>query len=188
MSDLRTLAESQARAAERLSEVKLSFSHPVYQYLARRYGLAGPSLHWEPEAVPDAAAWQAFERLAAREGIQIMLWEAPPHPETARRLAALGVDVVVYAPSGDARAAEDWLAGCARTQRNSRTPRNVTEAQCVRASAFRTARSGRGENGPAVAVRDRSGTVLLAELSGGSPPRRAVAHPPPESADTPDQV
>ena len=38
-----------------------------------------------------------------------MLWEAEPLAETERRLAALGVRSVVFAPGGNAPAAGDWL-------------------------------------------------------------------------------
>jgi len=35
-------------------------SHPVYQYLARRYGLNLKAVMWEPETLPSATDWQAL--------------------------------------------------------------------------------------------------------------------------------
>ena len=43
----------------------LLFSHPVYQYLALRYGLNARSLHWEPDAVPSDAEWRRLAVLLA---------------------------------------------------------------------------------------------------------------------------
>jgi zinc transport system substrate-binding protein len=36
-------------------------SHPVYQYLARRYGLNLRSVMWEPEEVPSESQWSELE-------------------------------------------------------------------------------------------------------------------------------
>lgn len=32
-------------------------SHPVYQYLARRYNISLESVMWEPDVLPDRAQW-----------------------------------------------------------------------------------------------------------------------------------
>jgi len=38
-------------------ELPLLASHPVYDYLARRYGLNIKSVHWEPDQVPSRNQW-----------------------------------------------------------------------------------------------------------------------------------
>jgi zinc transport system substrate-binding protein len=50
-------------------------SHPVYQYLARRYGLSLVELHWEPEVVPDEAALGDLKEILAEHPAAVMLWE-----------------------------------------------------------------------------------------------------------------
>ncbi len=108
-SDLAGLDQQLARAATRLADAPILFSHPVYQYLQRRYGLNGRSLHWEPDADPGAAEWRRLEALLRVHPARLMLWEAEPLPATRERLAALGVQAVVFAPCGN-RCGDDWLA------------------------------------------------------------------------------
>jgi zinc transport system substrate-binding protein len=83
-------------------------SHPVYQYLARRYRLDVASLHWEPDSHPDDDAWRALEAILASHPAKLMLWEDEPRPETRARLAALGVAVVVFPPLGNRPASGDF--------------------------------------------------------------------------------
>lgn len=73
-------------------------SHPVYQYLARRYGLNLESVLWEPETVAAEAEWAAFaDRLQAHPA-RWMLWEGEPSAENRRRLGTLGIQSAVYDP------------------------------------------------------------------------------------------
>ena len=83
------------------------FSHPVYQYLQARYGLAGASLHWEPDVLPGPDQWMQFERV--RNGAAWMIWEAEPLAGIAERLAAAGVGVVVVSPIASPPANGDLL-------------------------------------------------------------------------------
>lgn len=77
-------------------------SHPVYEYLAARHGVALRSLHWEPDREPTEAEWQALGELLAEHPARSMLWEAEPLPAVRARLDALGVACEVYAPCGSA--------------------------------------------------------------------------------------
>jgi len=79
-----------------LGEQPILFSHPVYQYLQRRYGLNGVSLHWEPDVEPGTGAWIEFQKLLRQYPATIMLWEAEPLPVTAARLSQQGVRSVVF--------------------------------------------------------------------------------------------
>ncbi len=85
-------------------------SHPVYQYLARRYRLNIGSLHWEPDIHPDDAEWQRLEAILAQHPAKIMLWEGEPTPETRIRLEALGVAIVVFPTLANRPAAGDFAA------------------------------------------------------------------------------
>ena len=71
------LGELDARLAEAtraIGETPLLFSHPVYQYFARRYGLNARSLHWEPDEPPDEPAWRALEELLVEHPARSMIW------------------------------------------------------------------------------------------------------------------
>ena len=79
-----------------LGNQAILFSHPVYQYLQRRYGLNGVSMHWEPDAEPSASAWIEFQKILQQHPAMIMLWEDEPLPSTAARLSELGVQSIVF--------------------------------------------------------------------------------------------
>jgi zinc transport system substrate-binding protein len=106
--ELHRLDRRLAAAAERLAAPPL-YSHPVYEYLDRRYDFGGRSLHWEPDEVPGEREWGVLEELLREQPARLMLWEADPLPETRRRLEALGIDSLVFAPCGN-RCGDDWLA------------------------------------------------------------------------------
>lgn len=73
-------------------------SHPVYQYLERRYRLDLVSLHWEPDEMPAEAEWRRLEGILKNHRARSMLWEADPSGEIAARLASYGVTPVVFDP------------------------------------------------------------------------------------------
>ena len=84
-------------------------SHPVYQYLAARYGLNLRSVHFEPDEMPDRAGWAELRSLLEEHPAGWMLWEAEPLEETAAALRDLGVESVVFAPAGNAGRQGDYL-------------------------------------------------------------------------------
>lgn len=92
------------------SSLLLLASHPVYQYLARRYQLNLQSFMWEPEEVPDKAEWQTIESLLTTYSAQLMLWEADPNAETVNRLKNMGLDTVVFRPMGNRPAKGDFIS------------------------------------------------------------------------------
>ncbi|MCL7961015.1 MAG: zinc ABC transporter substrate-binding protein, partial [marine benthic group bacterium] len=93
-----------------LSGQPLLASHPVYQYLARRYELNLRSLHFELDEAPTAAAWRDLATTMQRHSADWMLWEGPPLEETSARLAGdFGVGSVVFAPTGNRPASGDYL-------------------------------------------------------------------------------
>lgn len=42
-------------------------SHPIYQYLARRYGLNSKSVHWEPGEMPLENEWVELDNILTRD-------------------------------------------------------------------------------------------------------------------------
>ena len=83
------------------SEPPLVASHPVYQYLARRYELDLVSVHFEPDEYPDEGAWERLERILEEHRARWMIWEAEPMERTRARLGELGVMSVVFDPAGN---------------------------------------------------------------------------------------
>jgi zinc transport system substrate-binding protein len=83
---------------EQATDRRFMASHPVYQYLARRYRLDLAVMTWEPHEFPGPEQWQHFNRIRQQQEAGQMLWEAMPLEQTARQLAAAGVAVVVFAP------------------------------------------------------------------------------------------
>lgn len=108
--DLAALDERLTAATHPLRDVPLLFSHPVYGYLIRRYGLNGRSLHFEPDEHPDPSAWRALRELLELHPARWMLWEDEPLQQTRDALRQLGVESVVYAPCGNVTAAGTLLS------------------------------------------------------------------------------
>ncbi len=87
----------------------LLFSHPVYQYLIRRYGLNGVELHWEPDAMPTDRMWHDLARLWEQHPANWMIWESAPLQEIVSRLEASGIRSVVFDPIGNAPEEGNYL-------------------------------------------------------------------------------
>ena len=84
-------------------------SHPVYQYMARRYGLQLRSVTWEPEVQPDDSSWRELQSMLERQASQWMLWEGNPRMETRKGLERLGVQTVLFRPAMNRPATGDFM-------------------------------------------------------------------------------
>ena len=74
------------------------FSHPVYQYLQKRYDMNGKSVHWEPDALPDEALWKELMELLKNHPAKWMIWEGTPLPAITERLSEMDIMSVVFDP------------------------------------------------------------------------------------------
>jgi zinc transport system substrate-binding protein len=92
------------------SGIPLTGSHPVYQYLARRYGLDIQSVHFEPGEMPDPEGWHELERVLESHPAKWMLWEDEPMAETRAKLEELGVESVVFDTCGNKPQEDDFLS------------------------------------------------------------------------------
>ena len=107
--DLQDLDQQfQAAVPEGFSETVFS-SHPVYQYLGRRYGLSLINFHWEPGEMPDAEEWELFDQRVKETGARFMLWEGPPTDEIRARLESIGVTPIVILTGSGFPAEGDFL-------------------------------------------------------------------------------
>ena len=109
--DLTEIDEQIATLVEGSADHKqpLLASHPVYDYLAARYGLSLRSVLWEPETFPDEEQWAELESLLAEHPAEWMIWEGDPLPESVERLRQLGVESVVFDPAGNVPEDGDFL-------------------------------------------------------------------------------
>ena len=101
----RELEELVARKPDTL----LLFSHPVYQYLERRYQLKGRSVHWEPDSPPSEKMWSELDAVLKEHPAKWMIWEGEPLEETRAQLAERGVQSVIFAPCGNRPESGDFL-------------------------------------------------------------------------------
>jgi zinc transport system substrate-binding protein len=106
------LLELDGQLAAALAQHKgqpLLFSHPVYQYLIRRYAIDGYELHWEPDSMPSAAEWRAFDELLKRHPARSMVWEGTPTPEIVTALEQRGIETLVFDPAANEPSDGDYL-------------------------------------------------------------------------------
>ena len=108
--DLLALDERLAAIAAGQHAQPLLASHPVYQYLARRYGLNLQSVLWEPDVMPDAEQWEALQSILQGHAAAWMLWEGDPLPDSVAKLEALGVKSLVFDPCGNTPEQGDFLS------------------------------------------------------------------------------
>ena len=89
--------------------ILLLASHPVYQYLTKRYNLKLQSVHWEPDEAPTAKQWQALDKMLADHESKWMIWEGAPVKESVVNLATRGIQSIVFSPCGNKPNAGDYL-------------------------------------------------------------------------------
>jgi len=109
VAELAALDQRLALAFQGWRSEGVLYSHPVYQYLDARYGLAGRSVTWEPGQDPGKGEWDALAARLAEAPAAVMLWEDEPLPATAGRLRAMGIEPVVFHTGAGPPATGDYL-------------------------------------------------------------------------------
>lgn len=107
--DLQVLDEQFTAAFDALGEQSALFSHPVYQYLARRYAPGAQSVAWEPDEVPDAAALAELRALLAEYPATFMIWEREPYAVTVELLETEGLRSIAVVPGANRPVEGDYL-------------------------------------------------------------------------------
>lgn len=108
-ADLQALDVELADVASALQGRFVLFSHPVYQYLVRRYDLDAASVHFEPGQLPTIQQWKQLDELLARKPSQWMVWEDEPLPEIATMLKERNVGIAVFQPCANVPTEGDYL-------------------------------------------------------------------------------
>ena len=109
--DLTRLYETLKSLCGQHASPPLVASHPVYNYVARRFGWNLKSVQWEPEEMPSDAEWGKLAELLKTHPARHMIWEGPPAPEIATKLKKdHGLDSVVFEPCGNRPEEGDYLS------------------------------------------------------------------------------
>jgi zinc transport system substrate-binding protein len=106
LADIDALDDGYQVQASRLAGRKIIFSHPVYQYFVRRYGMSGQTLHWEPDVMPPPEQWQLLHKIAIKG--TLFIWEAAPSQEVSVRISEMGISSIIIDPAANP-AERDWL-------------------------------------------------------------------------------
>ena len=85
------------------------FSHPVYEYFEKAYGLNGRSVHWEPDQNPTPGQVAELNKLLENHAAKWMIWEAIPIKSVVEVLEAKGIQNVVFDPCGNEPLDSDFL-------------------------------------------------------------------------------
>jgi zinc transport system substrate-binding protein len=97
-------------AAAALEGTPLLGSHPVYQYLAERYGLDLRSVHFEPDEPPSESGWQELREMQQQRTAPLMLWEAEAMEPTRDHLERdFGITSIVFSPCANAPDVDDYM-------------------------------------------------------------------------------
>ncbi len=110
IAELGAMDEGLREVGEALAGAPLLYSHPVYQYLDRAYGLNGVALHWEPDQLPSAADLLELDQLLAGHPARLMLWEDEPLPGTRKQLEDRGIRVLVFRTMGNRPQSGDFTS------------------------------------------------------------------------------
>jgi zinc transport system substrate-binding protein len=110
-NELNELDDGFKAAGKKLAGQPLVFSHPIYQYFSRRYGLNAKSVIWEPGVLPDEESIVELEELLADHAARYLIWEDEPLEQTREILAEkLEIQCVVVCPCFNVREGSvDWL-------------------------------------------------------------------------------
>lgn len=84
-------------------------SHPVFQYLERRYGLKMKSVHWEADAVPSVENLNELAAILKNHPAKWMIWEDDPTEDAIAKLKAIGIQSVTFKTAGNRPEQGDFL-------------------------------------------------------------------------------
>lgn len=107
--ELEALDARMSTLSRRLVQYPLVASHPVYHYMARRYGLNLKSVLWEPGTALDDTALNDLKAILAIHRARWMIWEGEPIKESVEKLGTLGLQSVVFDPCGNVPASGDFM-------------------------------------------------------------------------------
>ena len=107
--DLLALDDQLTAAFSGINEQGILYSHPVYQYLARRFTPAARSLRWEPDVVPGDGDLRQLRDWLADQAARILIWEREPYAVTVELLEKEGLRSIAFDLVANRPASGDYL-------------------------------------------------------------------------------
>ena len=108
--ELAALDAELAGLSARKPGLPLIASHPVYQYLQKKYALNLKSLHWEPDREPGPKQWAELKAMLKDHPAAWMIWEGSPLPKVVKELEDLGVTSLLFDPCAQPPDEGDFLS------------------------------------------------------------------------------
>lgn len=96
--DLLALDDQMLTLSDKKPAKPLFASHPIYQYMARRYSLNLRMVMWEPDKEPVGKEWKHLQELAQTHHADWMIWEAKPLSASAEKLYKMNIMNQVFSP------------------------------------------------------------------------------------------
>ncbi|MBL9149912.1 MAG: zinc ABC transporter substrate-binding protein [Phycisphaerae bacterium] len=112
-AELESIDRELESAIHNQQSLPIVVSHPVYDYLIRRFALNARTVHWEPNEMPPADEWDALAALLKEHPARWMVWEDSPSDAIRAKLLEHGVECVVFRPAGNlgpGAKPDEWLA------------------------------------------------------------------------------
>lgn len=79
-------------------ELPIIASHPIYQYMARRYNMNIKMMMWEPDEDPGEKEWKQLQKIVQDHPAGWMIWEEEPLPSSVKRLEKLNIHSLIFSP------------------------------------------------------------------------------------------
>jgi zinc transport system substrate-binding protein len=107
--DLLELDKQMIAIGDGTAQAPLFASHPIYQYLARRYNMNIRMMMWEPDEDPGEREWQHLQEVSKDHSAKWMIWESEPLAPSVDKLQDLGISSTVFAPCMNKPEAGDFM-------------------------------------------------------------------------------
>lgn len=110
LADLQQLDKEFEKVLRNRKKVEVVFSHPVYQYFQKRYGIHGHSVHWEPDVEITKAMWHDLEHTMGNHKPGWMIWEGNPLESSVMSLEKIGIRSIVFNPCSNIPESGDFIS------------------------------------------------------------------------------
>lgn len=108
--ELEELDERMSRLGRKWVDQPVVASHPVYHYLARRYGMNLKSVLWEPTDILDDKAMADLRAVLSGHRAHWMIWEGRPDSQSVSKLASeLDIKSIVFDPCANVPDSGDFM-------------------------------------------------------------------------------
>lgn len=107
LAELQSLDTELSTAFNLPDDTVIIFSHPVYQYLAKKYGIQAETMHWEPDQSVTPEDMSQVAGISDRLGL--VIWEAEPLAVNINALSVAGYQSVVFNPAANPPGNMDYL-------------------------------------------------------------------------------